>query len=134
MVAPELPVPSTIPPLPGTGDPIDDRLDPFLGPSPFTVHPGGASLVAPSLLIPFCNSGLLALLRMPLDPESTIRYFDDADDGDDLDTTGTTSGTTDDGVRWNSGVLGTAGGYHLGVTAVERSDGGSDVVVDECGD
>jgi hypothetical protein len=69
-----------------------------------------------------------------LDPENTIRHFDDASDGDDLDPTGTTSGITEDGARWNSGALTTDGGYHLGIMAVERSDGGSDVLVDECGD
>ena len=134
VVAPDLPEPSSSPRLPGPGDVIDDGIDPFLDyfadGTGFTVPPGGRSLIAPALLIT-CNSGLVAALRVPMTPDEAIQHFDRAVADDDPIMT--SDGETHAGNRWVTGMITTAGGYYLGVTAVAGTDG-SDVLLDECGD
>lgn len=122
------------PGLPTAGEPLDDGIDPFVsyqGSSVFSVPPGGRSLVAPALVID-CNSGLVAVLRTPGTPTDAIAYFDSAADVDDP--IRTSDGVTDDGLSWITGMIATAGGYYLGVTAVTHDDSTSDVLIDECGD
>ena len=134
VVAPQLADVGPEPRLPAAGDPLDDGIDPFLsyqGSSVFAVPPGARSLVAPALVIE-CNSGLVTVLRMPGSPTDAIAYFDGAADMDDPITT--TDGATDDGRTWITGMISTAGGYYLGVTAVAHDDSSTDVLIDECGD
>ncbi len=134
VVAPQLADLGPDPRRPAAGDPLDDGIDPFLsyqGSSVFAVPPGARSLVAPALVIE-CNSGLVAVLRMPGNPADAIAYFDGAADLDDPITA--SDGTTEDGRTWVTGMIATAGGYYLGVTAVAHDDSSSDVLVDECGD
>ncbi len=134
VVLPELTDVGSEPGLPGAGEPIDDGIDPFLSflrGSVFSVPPGGRSLVAPALLID-CNSGLVTVLRIPGTPADAIAYFDNA--AADDDPIRTSEGVTDDDQTWITGMISTAGGYYLGVTAVTHDDSSSDVLIDECGD
>ena len=135
VVPPQLPDLGPEPALPAAGDPLDDGIDPFLsyqGSSVFAVPPGARSLVAPALVID-CNSGLVTVLRMPGTPADAIAYFDGAADMDDP--IRTSEGTTSDDDRaWVTGMIATAGGYYLGVTAVAHDDSSTDVLIDECGD
>ena len=141
---PEVPEGDVVPPqfadagpeprLPAAGEPLDDGIDPFLsylGGSVFRVPPGGRSLVAPALVIE-CNSGLVAVLRVPGTPADAIAYFDGA--AADDDPIQTSEGVTEDDQPWITGMIATAGGYYLGVTAVTHDGSTSDVLIDECGD
>jgi len=116
--------------LPGPGDPIDDGIDQYLVGSPFKVPAGGRSLVAPSQLID-CNSGLVAVVSVPGKPEATVAWFDSSSTGDDPIQTKT--GTDSGGTPWVNGLISTAGGYYLDITAVPAGDR-TDALVTECGD
>lgn len=119
--------------LPGPGDPFDDGIDGFLGQGTAEVDqvpPKGRSLIAPALLVA-CNSGLVSVLHTPSAPRASVAWFDDRDDADDP------MRITDGSFRgrnWSSGLISTAGGYYLDVTAVAAAGGGSTVLLTECGD
>jgi hypothetical protein len=79
-----------------------------------------------------CNSGLVAVLAMDASPQQVAAYFDQQQPDDDPIETGT--GTNPNGTTWLSGLIGTAGGYYLGLSVTGSSPDRSDVLVDECGD
>jgi hypothetical protein len=122
--------------LPAEGEPFDDGLDYYLaGSEANSVPDGGSSLVAPAKLID-CNSGLVAILRVPLGIKDSLTYFDEADDHDDPMAT-VQIGTDAAGRDWAGGEITTAGGYYLDVLAVQDGKDREDssiVLLTECGD
>lgn len=135
VVRPDLPEPGSMPALPGPGDAIDDGIDYYLGSgadAAFRVPVGGRSLIAPAMLITWCNSGLVAVLRVQGSPDEAVGFLFDTGDSDY--TNETRNGMTDDGARWTTGGVGQSGGYDLGFTAVARGDDHTDLLLSECGD
>jgi hypothetical protein len=136
VITPELDVSGATSSLPKPGESIDDGLDGYLsvpaGTRPtFAVPPNGRSLIAPALM-GGCNSGLVAVLAMDASPQQVAAYFDQQQPDDDP--IETSAGTNPDGTTWLSGLIGTAGGYYLGLSVTGSSPNRSDVLVDECGD
>jgi hypothetical protein len=118
--------------LPEPGERIDDGLDYFLnGALAGLVPPDAHSLVAPAMLLQ-CNSGLVAILEVPGSPKDAVAVFDDA--GSDDDPINVVQGTDSEGRSWAGGQITTAGGYYLGLVALQASDDASTVLVTECGD
>lgn len=118
--------------LPAPGERMDDGLDYYLDRAAVgLVPPAGSSLVAPALLVE-CNSGLVALLKVPGTAAEAVASFDEPNEGDDL--APVVQGTDADGRPWAGGFIGSAGGYDLNLVALETDDGTSTVLVTECGD
>jgi hypothetical protein len=131
IVPPRIEATGTVSSLPGPGDRFDAGLDGYLaGSRVVDLPPGARSLVAPSMPIE-CNSGLVAALEVPGAPPDALRTFDDADPTDrPMYVTA---------LRWKGrsalhGVISTAGGYALDLTAVASGGDSSDVLITECAD
>lgn len=119
--------------LPGPGERFDDMLDYFLDGSLVAKVPAsGRSLVAPSMLLD-CNSGLVAVLELPHQPDEVIAMFDVAEESDDP-VPAVLSGSDEEGRAWSAGWIGTAGGYYLYMTAIQTAVDVSTVLLTECGD
>ena len=123
--------------LPGPGDRIDDEMDYQLGSFGGVVElvavlpDGMRSVVAPSMFD--CGtSGLVAVLESDDSASDVALWFrlTDTYGGSASDL----SGTTDQGEQWDYAFLSAPGGYKMAVTAVDRDDGTSRVLVRECGD
>jgi hypothetical protein len=118
--------------LPAAGERLDAGLDYYLnGSDAALVPPGARSLVAPAMLIS-CNSGLVAVLRVPGDPAIVTGVLDDAEENDDA--MRHHRGTDDAGRAWDLGKISTAGGYYLDVLAVADRPDSSLALITECGD
>lgn len=132
LVAPQFDLPEPTA-LPGPGQRYDDELDSYLYDTDAAlVPPGARSLVAPALLLR-CNSGLVALLEVPGEPDEAVATIDLADaEGDDP--AGIVRGVDADGRSWTAGFISTAGGYYLDLVAVRTADDESTMLITECGD
>ena len=123
--------------LPGGGEPFDARLDSNLhdGPSAYPVAlvpPGGQSLVAPAQLLA-CYTGTVAVLELPMDPQEAIDWYVQAGHTDDPERF-REHGVDEHGRAWQFGVAATASGYAIEVLALEATDGGSHVLLRNCGE
>ncbi len=120
--------------LPEEGERYDDELDYFLDElrpheSEIALVPeGGRSLVAPAMLLD-CNSGLVALLEVPGTPAEVLDMFDPGDRRETF-----VQGTDAEGRSWAGAEIGSAGGHHLDLLALDTGDGMSTVLIKECGD
>jgi hypothetical protein len=121
--------------LPGEGERIDDGIDAYLGTdgydAPAAILPSGAeSVIAPAVLID-CASGLVAVVRLPLDPAEAVRAFAA---GDPHGASPVWTGKVGD-QTWASRLFDAVGGYEMDLTAVGGSEPGSSyVLATECGD
>lgn len=125
--------------LPAEGEQVDAGLDYQLDQGAM-VSKGAKSVVAPALMR-YCTSGLVAVLDSPLEPLGALDSIQMRNaENHPPARSEVVEGADENGRKWASFELSSAGGYYINITAIERTAGdsgassGSWVLADECGD